>query len=368
MAETWRDMLSKAGPEDWQSYRTALRALKESTKRTFDELQGLGAPVVSRGDVPGMKASPSKGTWHALTSDRRTSPPAWPQVELLVRIAAVELRLPTDDLVREWAAAYQKCGGSPGRFTVLATPEVTPAPAPTPRPWWKRKRIAIPGVAAATIVTVVTALALLLTGADPGRSAKPPATEPSTSPGGVHSSTPSSRPTVSPSVTGTAPRTPPGTPDVVPPRAGRSGSAGGDATESRPTRSSDPGSKEGVQPPPFTPPLGRPQPSTPAPEQVVPGEVAWSKDGEGGAPDSGAVEAYRTPTDAGPEWRTGVYPPGHTIAVHCRVSGRVVPVGSSYTGPPGREGVWYLIKNDPELDSFLPAVYVDTGWGTVPDC
>ncbi|MFJ8584765.1 hypothetical protein ACIRD2_08915 [Streptomyces sp. NPDC093595] len=367
MAETWRDMLSKAGPEDWQSYRTALRALKESTKRTFDELQDLGDPVVRRGDVPGMKASPSKGTWHALTSDRRAGPPTWPQVELLVRIAAVELRLPTDDLVREWAAAYQACGGSPGRFTVLPAPEDTPAPAPAARPWWKRKRITIPGAAAVTLIAAVTALALVLTGADPGRSARPPAPSSSTSPRALHSPAPSQPLTVSPSATGTAPRTPAGTPGAVPPRATRSHRADADATASRPVPSS-PGSERRVEPPPFTPPPGRTRPPAPEPEPVVPGEIAWSQDGGGGAPDSGAVEAYRTPTDPGPEWRTGVYPLGHPIAVRCRVSGRVVPVGDTYTGPSGREGIWYLIKNDPELDSFVPAAYVDTGWGTVPDC
>lgn len=375
MAETWRDMLAKAGPEEWPSYRAALRALRASTNRTLDELQELGAPIVRDKDVPGVKASPVKTTWQALMSDKRSGPPAWPQVELLVRIAAAELQLPTDDLVREWAAAYQKCGGSPGRFTKLAAAktQAVPDPVSAPKAWWKRRRI--PG-AAAVAVSVVAALVFVLTGGEPQSSANLPAPGASTGPGASPGRILSQGPTTSPSASGPASRTPGGTPAAVPPGATPPGGGRVAMTQKPPVHpsgpavpSAGPGDKSSARPASSTPPKET-SPPAPAPQHpAFSGEVAWSQDGEGGAPESGTVEAYRTTIDSGPEWQAGTYPLGYQLAVQCKAPGRVYPVGTAYTGPSGRENIWYLIKNNPDLDTFVPAVYVDMGWsGPVPDC
>ncbi|MER6449239.1 hypothetical protein [Streptomyces venezuelae] len=90
--------------------------------------------------------------------------------------------------------------------------------------------------------------------------------------------------------------------------------------------------------------------------------IAWS--GNGGTT---MVQAYAdyTDSDHGRESATGHgYDIGQDIITLCQVSGRPVFLGT-YRGPnPERNGVWYRMSTD----EYVPAVYVDTGRGSLPNC
>lgn len=385
MAEAWEDVLRGVGPGEWQVYRVALQALLTQTGLKQAHLHQLGEPIIRRGDIPEMEVSPSPASWSKSLSTKHPTRPPWGHVELFVRIAAPRLGQPTDGLVRQWAAAYQKCGGIPGRFTTAAEPHATPTasldgpptagpdtppPEPVSRAWWRRKQITV-ACTAAVVVSAAAGFTFVLTGAGQDTNAKSPT--PATSPTRMarHSPAPSPGLTASPSAPRSPLNAPPGAQGTLTPNASVPGS--NSATSSPPTppgRSGGNGGGPGdEQPPAFTPPPGDPgSPTAEPPRGVIPGEVAWSRDGEGGAPDSGAVEVWRLPTESGPEWRLGVLPPGHLVGVVCRVSGRVVPVGDAYAGPPGHEGFWYLIKRSPDPDGFVQVAFVDTGTARAPAC
>ncbi|MFD3834214.1 NACHT domain-containing protein [Streptomyces sp. NPDC058621] len=128
MGEAWRDLLTGLEPGDWQGFQEALNGFRRSAPGTsYENLHRRGQEILNdeTWPVPGQELSPSKNTWvNLLKSPERYS---WPLIELLVLIVAKQLGAPREELVLEWAAVYERCGGLPGRFTTTAT-----APASVP--------------------------------------------------------------------------------------------------------------------------------------------------------------------------------------------------------------------------------------------
>ncbi|MGW6489335.1 hypothetical protein [Streptomyces sp. NPDC055056] len=308
---TWREQLDSA--EDWKTYRTSLRALREAVpKVTFKEMEDLSGPIAARLAVPGLvRCAISTFNTFMTTVDGQ---PEWGKVEMVVRTCA-EKRGDRDveAAVRRWAQVYRRCGGDPGdRF-----PEVLPAldapsrrvvePEPPSQPFsrrlnrqvWRRKPVQYVGglVGAAALVAVIYQLSV--SGNENDKTSPPSQSADSSHP------------------------------------------AGADGTSS----------------------------ST---STFFEGVIAWSNDGGGSGSQSDVVRVRETYAKSDPDTTAGRYNRGDKVTVTCQVTGgRSLGVGQAYPGPAkykkrDADGVWYRMTSP--LQGWLPGVYVDTGRDSLPAC